>query len=47
MSFKEKANSRLIKMRDDMQGYYNKKDKEKKNRMNIFKQYFYSFKTKI
>lgn len=42
MSFKEKANSRLIKMRDTMQGYYNKKDQEKKNRMNIFKQYFYS-----
>ena len=42
MSFKEKANSRLVKMRDSAQGYFMKKDEEKKNRMNLFKQYFYS-----
>ena len=42
MSFKEKANSRLIKMRDTMQGYYKKKDEEKKKRMSLIKQYFYS-----
>ena len=42
MSFKEKANSRLIKMRDTVQGYYLKKDEEKKKRMSLIKQYFYS-----